>query len=63
MAKNVEDQTEKSRIDEHFGEIKVFVQMYKGIPYASKVTDGKEEKRFGLPEQFIEAVKKVQQPG
>ena len=63
FGEDVADQTEKSKIDEHFGEIKVLVQMYKGIPMQVKVTDGQGEKRFGLPEPFIEAVKKVQLPG
>jgi len=42
-------------IDEHFGEIKVFVQKYKEIPMQVKLTDGTEERRFGLPEYFIRA--------
>ncbi len=63
FGEDVADQTEKSEVAEHFGEIKVLVQMYKGIPMQVKVTDGQEEKRFGLPEQFIEAVKQVQLPG
>ena len=63
FGEDVADQTEKLEVAEHFGEIKVLVQMYKGIPMQVKVTDGQEEKRFGLPEQFIEAVKQVQLPG
>lgn len=42
--------------DHAFGEIQVFVQMFRGIPMQVKVEDGAEdEKRFGLPERFINA--------
>ncbi len=53
---------EENGIDEHFGEVQVFVQMYKGIPMQVKLTDGTEEKRFGLPENFITAVSEAQDP-
>jgi hypothetical protein len=48
--------------NEHFGEINVGVQMYKGIPMQVKVADGSDVRRFGLPEIFTEAVSKVQKP-
>ncbi|WP_067726498.1 conserved virulence factor C family protein [Oceanobacillus damuensis] len=41
--------------DDSFGEVKVFVQMFRGIPMQVKLDDGTEEKRFGLPEQFTNA--------
>lgn len=47
-------------VDEHFGEIKVQVQMYKGIPLQVKLTDGTEERRFGMPELFTNLVSEVQ---
>lgn len=50
------------KIDEHFGEVNVLVQMYKGIPMQVKLTDGSEEKRFGLPEQFVKAIAYAQNP-
>ncbi|MEH7441602.1 conserved virulence factor C family protein [Bacillus sp. JJ1122] len=50
------------KINEHFGEIKVQVQVYKGIPMQVKLTDGTEEKRFGLPDLFIKSVGEVQSP-
>ncbi|RSD26301.1 conserved virulence factor C family protein [Mesobacillus subterraneus] len=49
-------------INEHFGEIKVLVQVYKGIPMQVKLTDGTEEKRFGLPDLFVKSVGEVQTP-
>ncbi|WML47774.1 conserved virulence factor C family protein [Neobacillus sp. PS3-34] len=42
-------------VDEHFGEIKVQVQMFKGIPLQVKLTDGSTEKRFGMPDYFLKA--------
>ncbi|UII54536.1 conserved virulence factor C family protein [Cytobacillus spongiae] len=55
-------QQEKQTIDEHFGEINVQVQMYKGVPMQVKLSDGTEEHRFGLPEAFAKAVAEVQNP-
>ncbi|MEQ2466478.1 conserved virulence factor C family protein [Niallia sp. Sow4_A1] len=49
-------------LNEHYGEIKVQVQMYKGIPMQIKLSDGNEEKRFGLPQSFIQAVSAVRTP-
>jgi hypothetical protein len=47
-------------VDEHFGEIKVQVQMYKGIPLQVKLTDGTEERRFGMPEKYTNLVAELQ---
>ncbi|MCQ6273974.1 conserved virulence factor C family protein [Bacillus sp. V3B] len=63
FGESIADLNEGPKINEHFGEIKVLVQLYKGIPMQVKLTNGQEEKRFGLPEQFVEAVKQVQLPG
>lgn len=49
-------------INEHFGEIKVLVQVYKGIPMQVKLTDGSEDRRFGLPDLFLKSVSEVQTP-
>lgn len=48
-------------LDEHFGEVKVFVQMYKGIPMQVKLHDGEKEVRAGLPEYFRDALLKAQE--
>ncbi len=53
---------QEEKINEHYGEIQVLVQMYKGIPMQIKLTDGTEERRYGLPEQYKEAVSKAQDP-
>ncbi|GIN85746.1 hypothetical protein J6TS2_21320 [Heyndrickxia sporothermodurans] len=47
-------------IDEHFGEVSVFVQMFKEIPLQVKISDGEQEKRFGMPERFVQAMTKAQ---
>lgn len=51
-----------NQVDEHFGEIKVEVQMFKDIPLQVKLTDGSTEKRFGMPEYFLKARERAQLP-
>jgi len=53
---------QEDTINDHYGEIQVLVQMYKGIPMQIKLTDGTEERRFGMPEQYNKAVAKAQSP-
>ncbi|MBS4222138.1 conserved virulence factor C family protein [Lederbergia citrea] len=52
--------TENEQPDEHFGEVNVQIQMFKDIPLQVKLTTGNEEKRFGLPERFQEAMEAAQ---
>ena len=56
-------QENESSMEEHFGEVNVSVQMFKGVPMQVKVTDGEQEKRFSLPAPFLEAIKDVQKEG
>ncbi|WP_174615552.1 conserved virulence factor C family protein [Virgibacillus ihumii] len=42
--------------NDHFGEIKVFIQMFRNIPMQVKLEDGNQEHRFGLPDRFMNAV-------
>ncbi|MGJ9459537.1 conserved virulence factor C family protein [Oceanobacillus sp. CF4.6] len=42
--------------EDAFGEVNVFIQMFRGIPMQVKLEDGNEEKRLGLPDIFTEAV-------
>lgn len=46
---------EEAKPDDPFGEIKVFIQMFKGIPMQVKLEDKGEEKRVGLEERFTES--------
>lgn len=42
--------------DDSFGEVRVFVQMFRGIPMQVKLEDAQGEHRFGLPEYFANVV-------
>ncbi|WP_347550224.1 conserved virulence factor C family protein [Pseudalkalibacillus hwajinpoensis] len=42
-----------------FGEVNVFIQMFRDIPMQVKLEEGDEEHRFGLPERFMEAAMKA----
>lgn len=46
-------------INEHYGEVYVHVQQFKGIPLQVKVFDSSSEKRFGLSERFVSAMNKA----
>src|SRR5690625_2030765 len=52
-------QTDTAQIDDHFGEITVFIQMFRHIPMQIKLQDGVKEERFGLPDYFSDAVMKA----
>lgn len=52
-----------TQMNEHFGEVEVQTQMFKGIPVQVKLTTGTEEKRFGLPERFLKAMESAQLEG
>lgn len=56
-------QSTSQMIDEHFGEVNVYVQMFKDIPLQVKLSDGEQEKRFGLPDIFIQAMQNAQLDG
>ncbi|MGO1060053.1 conserved virulence factor C family protein [Planococcus sp. FY231025] len=49
-------------MDEHFGEVYVHVQQFKGIPLQVKVFDSSSEQRFGMPERFTAAMAKAMDP-
>lgn len=53
-------ESQQNTVDEHYGEIKVQVQVYKGIPLQVKLTDGTEERRFGMPERYTNLVSELQ---
>lgn len=45
---------------DHYGEVNVLVQQFKGIPMQIKLNDGQVEKRFPLPDYFIKAASAAQ---
>ena len=51
-----EDEANTERGNEAYGEVKVFIQMFNGIPIQIKLTDGTEERRYGLPERFMNLI-------
>src|SRR5690625_2727564 len=55
----VESSTNQNETETAFGEVRVFVQMFRGIHMQVKLEEGDEETRFGLPEIFTNAVLKV----
>lgn len=58
-----EDSAHRAVAQDHFGEVNVSVQTFKGIPLQVKLTDGEEEKRVGLPDRFTNAMKEAQLEG
>lgn len=61
FGEDVSEQERSQGQEEAFGEVKVFVQMFNGIPMQVKLTDGMQEERFGLPDRFKEAILKAQE--
>ncbi|MDG5787541.1 conserved virulence factor C family protein [Evansella sp. AB-P1] len=55
---DAEKETEQ-QVDDHFGEVKVQVHMFKRIPIQVKTIAGDEEVRVGLPDMFKEATAKA----
>lgn len=47
--------TDTKVADEGYGEVNVFVQMFKGIPMQVRLTSGTEEQRVGLEDRFLKA--------
>ncbi|WP_227936252.1 conserved virulence factor C family protein [Alkalihalobacillus deserti] len=62
FGEDVDAATDENQVNDHFGEVNVAIQMFKGIPMQIKLTDGEQEKREGLPERFVEAIAKAQKP-
>ncbi|MBP3038974.1 conserved virulence factor C family protein [Bacillaceae bacterium Marseille-Q3522] len=54
---------DNEQIDDHFGEVKVQVQIFKGIPMQIKLNNGREEKRFAMGDNYTRAISAVQLPG
>jgi len=42
--------------NDSYGQVNVFIQMFKNIPMQVKLEDGEEERRFGLPDIFTNAI-------
>jgi hypothetical protein len=57
------EENENKNVSQHFGEVKVQVQMFKGIPLQIKLTDEDSEQRLGLPDLYKNAAMDAQMPG
>ncbi|WP_040208511.1 conserved virulence factor C family protein [Neobacillus jeddahensis] len=62
FGEKADEATSSLVMDEHFGEIKVEVQMFKEIPLQVKLTDSSTERRFGMPDYFLKAREQAQLP-
>lgn len=62
FGEKIDDSAETAVLDEHFGEIKVEIQMFKEIPLQVKLSDNATERRFGMPEYFLKAREQAQLP-
>ena len=47
---------EHAALNEHFGEVHIFMQVFRRIPMLVKVSNGIDEQRFALPQRFQEAI-------
>jgi len=56
---SMEMNQEATNQQDAFGQVNVFIQMFRNIPMQVKLDDGHEEKRFGLPEMFTNAIMKA----
>lgn len=55
----IETAPKQAQADTSFGEVRVFIQMFRGIPMQVKLEEGDEETRVGLPELFTNAILKA----
>lgn len=62
FGEKTDDAFQAAKVDEHFGEIKVEIQMFKEIPLQVKLTDSSTERRFGMPDYFLKAREQAQLP-
>ncbi|MDQ0255241.1 hypothetical protein J2S74_002623 [Evansella vedderi] len=56
------EESASNEINDQFGEIKVHIHMFKGIPMQVKASTSEEEVRVGLPDMFKAAVAKATLP-
>ncbi|MBM7577375.1 conserved virulence factor C family protein [Jeotgalibacillus terrae] len=63
FGEDTEEEEIEEKADEHFGEVNVQVLQFKGIPLQIKLLTGDEEKRYGLPDYFAQAMSNAQLEG
>ena len=62
FGEKAEEYQSQSALLDHYGEVNVSIQVFRGIPMQIKLNDGQQEKRFGLPETFMSAIAAAQKP-
>ncbi|MFC3211483.1 conserved virulence factor C family protein [Planomicrobium okeanokoites] len=62
LGEDSDNMEQEIALDEHYGEVYVHVQEFKGIPLQVKVFDNASEERFGMPERFVTAMSIVMDP-
>ena len=60
FGEETQESSQSAAIQEHYGEVNVLIQQFKGIPMQIKMNDGNSERRFALPDYFIKAIASVQ---
>ena len=55
-----EEQNQQTALNEHYGEVTVAIQQFKGIPMQIKASDSQHEKRFGLTGLFHKGIAAAQ---
>ncbi|MFP3510449.1 conserved virulence factor C family protein [Peribacillus sp. SIMBA_075] len=60
FGEKTEEQSQQTVLNEHYGEVAVAIQQFKGIPMQIKASDSQHEKRFALPEYFIKGIAAAQ---
>lgn len=60
FGEETEENGQSTAILEHYGEVAVLVQQFKGIPMQIKMNDGNSERRFALPDYFMKAIASAQ---
>lgn len=60
FGEKTEEQNEQTILNEHYGEVTVAIQQFKGIPMQIKASDSQQEKRFALPEYFLKGIAAAQ---
>ncbi|MEB2628407.1 conserved virulence factor C family protein [Peribacillus frigoritolerans] len=60
FGEKTEEQNQQAALNEHYGEVTVAIQQFKGIPMQIKASDSQHEKRFALPEYFIKGIAAAQ---
>ncbi|MES1038635.1 conserved virulence factor C family protein [Peribacillus simplex] len=60
FGEKTEEQNKQTTLNEHYGEVTVAIQQFKGIPMQIKASDSQHEKRFALPDYFIKGIAAAQ---